>query len=85
MTLPLESQATREVARFIASHPSPEQVIAFTASPEVAARAYTLIHAERERPLSEAEQKEMESYLLLQHLMIMAKAEAQQQLQQQAS
>ena len=85
MTLPLESQATREVARFIASHPSPAQVIAFTASPEVVERAYALINAERERPLTDAEQKEMENYLLLQHLMIIAKVEAHRQLQQQAS
>jgi hypothetical protein len=80
-----ESQATLEVARFIASHPSPEQVIAFTASPEVVERAYALISAERERPLSDEERKELESYVLLQHLMIMAKAEAHRQLQQQAS
>jgi len=74
-----------EVARFIARSPSPEQVIAFQPSPESVERAYALIDAERAGTLSEDERQELESYLAMQHLMILAKAEAHQLLQQKAS
>ena len=47
-----ETQAALEIARFIASQSSPEQVIAFRPSPAVIERAYALIDAERERSLT---------------------------------
>ena len=81
----LETQVAAEVALFIASSPSPEQVIAFRPSQETVDRAYALIDAERERSLTEDEQKELDTYLAIEHLMIMAKAEAHRKLQQQAS
>jgi hypothetical protein len=83
--MPVDSQAALEIARFIASHPSPEQVIAFQASPEVVARAYALVEAERSRALTDDEHQEMDSLLTIQHIMILAKAEAHRQIQQQAS
>lgn len=39
----LKAQAATEAARFLAYRPTPEQIIAFHPSPEVAARAYELI------------------------------------------
>jgi hypothetical protein len=81
----LKTQAAREVARLIASHPTPEQVIAFHPSPEASNRAYALIDAEREGTLTEEEQDELASYTLLENLMEMAKIEARHQLQQRAS
>ncbi len=81
----IESLASVEVARFIASRPSPEQVIAFQPSSEVVERAYELIEIERARALTEDERRELDSYLTIQHIMILAKAEAHRQLQQQAS
>jgi len=83
--MPVETQAALEIARFIASHPTPEQVIAFQSSPDVVKRAYELIDAERTGTLTDDEHEEMESYLAIQHIMILAKAEAHRQLQQQAS
>ena len=80
-----ETQAALEIALFIASQPSPEQVIAFRPSPTVVERAYALIDAERERALSIEEHHELESYLAIQHIMILAKAEAHRQLHQRAS
>lgn len=80
-----ETLAAVEIARFIASQPTPEQVIAFRPSTEVVERAYALIDAERERPLTEDEAHELEHYLAIQHIMILAKAEAHRQLRQQAS
>jgi hypothetical protein len=79
------SMVALEIARFIARRPSPEQVIAFQPSPESIERAYALINTERTGTLSEDEHQELESYLAMQHMMILAKAEAHQQLQQEAS
>lgn len=79
------TQLAEEVATLIASHPTPEQIIAFKASEEANDRVYTLIDAERVRPLSDEEAEELESYLMIQHLMILAKAKAYLQVKQQAS
>jgi hypothetical protein len=81
----LKTQAATEVARFLAHHPTPEQIVAFHPSPEVAQRAYELIRAEREDSLSEEERQELESYLMIEYLMELVKLEAHQQLRQQAS
>ena len=74
-----------ELARFLAHHPTPEQIGAFHPSSEVAERAYELIHAEREDSLTEREREELESYLVLEYLMELVKLEAQRQLRHQAS
>ena len=81
----IKTQVAREVARLIASHPTPEQIIAFHPSKEAAERAYDLIDAEREGTLTEEERVELESYTMLENLMELAKIEANRQLQQQAS
>jgi hypothetical protein len=81
----LKTQAATEIARFLAHHPTPEQIVAFHPSPEVAERAYELIRAERDDSLSEEEHQELESYLMIEYLMELVKLEARQQLRQQAS
>ncbi|HEV7127709.1 MAG TPA: hypothetical protein VGN32_09715 [Ktedonobacterales bacterium] len=81
----LKTQAATEVARFLAYHPTPEQIIAFHPSPEVAARAYALIHSDRDGSLTEEERRELESYAVIEYLMELVKLEAQRQLRQQAS
>ncbi len=81
----LKTQAATEIARFLAHHPTPEQIVAFHPSPEVAERAYELIRAERDDSLSEEERQELESYLMIEYLMELVKLEAHQQLRQQAS
>ncbi len=81
----LDVQLTRDLALFIASQPTAEQILAFTASDAANERAYALIDAERERALTEAERQEIETYLLVQHIMILAKAEAHRKLHQRAS
>ena len=83
--MPLKTQAATEVARFLAHHPTPEQIVAFHPSPEVAQRAYGLIRAERDDSLTEEERQELESYLVIEYLMELVKLEAHQQLRQQAS
>lgn len=81
----IESQAVMEIARLIASQPSPEQIIDFHASSEMAARAYALIAAERAGTISVDERRELDSYEAIEHIVIHAKAEARRKLQQQAS
>lgn len=81
----LKTQAATEIARFLAHHPTPEQIVAFHPSPEVAERAYELIRAERDDALTEEERQELESYLMIEYLMELVKLEAHQQLRQQAS
>ena len=48
-------------------------------------RAYELIYADRDGELTEEERKELESYLVIEHLMELIKLEAHRQLRQQAS
>lgn len=81
----LKTQAATELARFLAHHPTPEQIVAFHPSSEVAERAYVLIQTERERTLAEEERQELESYLVIEYLMEQIKLEANRQLRQQAS
>lgn len=85
MPLHIQTQAATEIARFLANHPTPEQIIAFHPSPEVAERAYQLIADDRNRSLTEEEHQELESYLVLEDLMRLVKIEAHQLLRQQAS
>ena len=81
----LKTQAATEIAQFLANHPTPEQIMSFHPSSEVAERAYELIHTERDSSLTEEERKELESYLVIEYLMELVKLEAQRQLRQQAS
>ena len=81
----LKTQAATEIARFLANHPTAEQIVAFRPSAEVAERAYELIQVEREGPLTEEERQELESYVVIEYLMELVKLEALRQLRPQAS
>lgn len=83
--MPTASLAIMEIARFIASQPTSEQILAFHASTEVAERAYALIATERAGIITEEERHELDSYEVIEHIIIQAKAEASKKLQQQAS
>jgi hypothetical protein len=69
----LKTQAAIEIARFLAHHPTPEQIIAFHPSSEVAERAYELIQNERDGVLTEEERQELESYVVIEYLMELVK------------
>ena len=73
----LKTQAATEIARFLANHPTPEEIVAFHPSAEVADRAYELIHTERDGSLTEEERQELESYVVIEYLMELVKLEAQ--------
>ncbi len=85
MTILLKTQAATEIAQVLANHPTPEQIVAFHPSSEVAEQAYELIQTEREGSLTEEERQELESYFVIEYLMELVKLEAHRQLRQQAS
>ncbi len=85
MIVLLKTQAATEIARFLARHPTPEQIVAFHPSAEVAERAYELIRTERRGVLTEEERQELESYVVIEYLMELVKLEAQRQLRPQSS
>ncbi|MGA7239118.1 MAG: hypothetical protein WBY44_25785 [Bryobacteraceae bacterium] len=67
-----------EIIDFIAAGNTPEGVVAFRPSPTVVKRVARLIKRSKADSLSAKEQSELEDYLQLEHIMIMAKARARQ-------
>jgi len=69
-----------EVIDFIASGPTPAQIIAFKPSVAMQKRVDELLEKKREKDISEAEAREVEQYLMVEHIMRLAKARARQKL-----
>lgn len=65
---------------FIAEGTSPEKVIAFRPSEDTQERARLLLAKEKEESLTSEEKSELDYFLLLEHLMRLAKAKAYQLL-----
>ncbi len=75
------AQAYDEILDFLAAGSTTDSVAAFRPSIEAQERVQALIAQRNESGLSAAEDEELEEYLRLEHLMIMAKARAQLRLQ----
>ena len=71
-------KCVQEIVDFIASGTTPQSVIAFRPSEEAQRRVQELVELSKETALSPAEQSELEDFLELEHLMILAKARARQ-------
>ena len=69
-----------EVIDFITSFPAPEKVLAYRPSHTLQERADFLVEKRKESTLSEEETKELDSFLLIEHIMRMAKKNAKKQL-----
>lgn len=69
-----------EVIDFITSFPKPQQILDYKASPALQERVENLVYKKKTSELSSEEVLELERYLLLQHIMIMAKKRAKKQL-----
>jgi hypothetical protein len=67
-----------EIIDFIAAGTTPEAVVAFRPSAAVQERVAILVERSKEGGISPEEQSELEDYLQLEHIMIMAKARARQ-------
>ena len=75
------TQAYDEILDFLAAGTTAESIAKFRPSEEAQVRVRELIERQSEAKLSPAEHEELEEYLRLEHLMIMAKARAQVRLQ----
>jgi len=70
-----------EIIDFIAAGTTPEAVVAFRPSDNAQQRVADLVERSREGSISVEDQSELEDYLQLEHIMIMAKARARQHTQ----
>ena len=64
----------------LASRPMPEQVLALRPSAEMQSRVSELLNRSKDGTLPRAEEAELERYLVLEHLVRLAKAHALEQL-----
>lgn len=71
----VSTTAYDEVIDFIAGT-SPEKVIAFRPSAKMQERVSTLLFKEKNAVLTATEKSELDNYLVIEHLMRMAKARA---------
>jgi len=75
------TKSYEEIIDFIAAGTTPESVVAFHPSETVQQRVADLIEQAKDGTISPEDQSELEDYLQLEHLMIMAKARARQHTQ----
>jgi predicted Rossmann fold nucleotide-binding protein DprA/Smf involved in DNA uptake len=72
------------VLEVLASQPSPEQVLALQASPELQERVADLLERSARKELSAQEEAELDRHLVLEHLVRLAKAHAYKALSSRA-
>ena len=75
-----QMKAYEEIVEFIASGTTPRNVAAFRPSDEAKERVADLIQREKRSEISPEEASELNHYLQLEHLMRLAKARAQQHI-----
>lgn len=71
-----------EIIDFIAAGASPAEVVAFKPSEQMQARVSDLLDREKGEGLSPEEKAELDHYLILEHIMRLAKAKARKYLSQ---
>ena len=71
-------QGNEEIIDLIAAGTTPEAVVAFHPSDSVQQRVAELVERSKEGTISAEDQSELDDYLQLEHIMIMAKARARQ-------
>ncbi len=64
----------------LASQPTPKEIMALTPSPELQARVSDLLARSKQGQLPMQEEKELDRYLTIEHLVRLAKAHAYKQL-----
>jgi hypothetical protein len=75
------AKSYEEIIDFIAAGTTPEAVVAFRPSAAVQRRVAELTERSKEGSISLEERSELDDYLQLEHIMIMAKARARQYTQ----
>lgn len=76
----LEIRDENAIVELLASQPSPQQIIAARPSPELQSRVSKLLGKSKSQTLSRQEERELDRYLMLEHLLRLAKAHAYRQL-----
>ena len=71
-------RARAEVLELITTHPTPEQVLDYRASPPLQDRVEDLLDKNSEEGLTDSERSEMDAYLQVNHQVILLKASAHQ-------
>jgi hypothetical protein len=75
------TKSYEEIIDFIAAGTTPERVVAFRPSEIVRQRVEELIERSNDGNIAIEEQSELEDYLQLEHIMILAKARAREYTQ----
>jgi uncharacterized protein (DUF433 family) len=77
----IAAKSYEEIIDFIAAGTTPETVVAFHPSDGVRSRVADLVERSQNGSISAEERSELEDYLQLEHIMIMAKARAREHTQ----
>jgi hypothetical protein len=75
------TKSYEEIIDFIAAGTTPEAIVAFHPSEDVQRRVAALVERSEDGTISAEERSELEDYLQLEHIMIMAKARARDHVQ----
>jgi hypothetical protein len=75
------TKSYEEIIDFIAAGTTPESLVAFRPSDSSQRRVAEMVERSKDGSLSAEDQSELEDYLQLEHIMIMAKARARQHTQ----
>ena len=67
------------IVDLLSSQPDPEQILAIRPSPEFQARVSDLLYRSKQGELSRQEESDLDRYLLLEHIVRLAKAHAYRQ------
>ncbi|MDZ7961002.1 MAG: hypothetical protein RMY34_24495 [Aulosira sp. DedQUE10] len=70
---PLPTRVYQYILDFLVSKPTPEQILAFRPTAEMQERMQTLLRLSKVGELNPTEQKELDEYERIEHLMIMLK------------
>lgn len=71
---PLPARIYHYILNFLASQPTPEQILAFRPTPEMQIRLQTLLVRNSSGELTPPERRELDEYERIEHLMVMLKA-----------
>lgn len=80
MTLNIQESIFSELADFLVSQPTLEDIAAYKVSPGIQQRIDCLLELNREEGLSREERQEMETILAMSHLMTLVKTKAKLKL-----
>ena len=81
-TIPANTNVYQEIVDFFAKGTSPEMIVSFQVSSETKEKVADLIFAEKNTGLTRAEKEELDHFLLLEHIVRLAKAKARQYITQ---